>query len=122
MVQETDWGAQYTFYVLYKFNSKDSSIFESFKWERERRGVEILKRERNKQQRTQQKCKNICVALSWCDFKTFEDDGFGVDSHVFCRVVRFVDSNQAVSHLEHVVPQGDDDELSVLGLFLSDKR
>lgn len=29
-----------------------------------------------------------------------------------------VDANETVGHLEHVVPQGDDDELSILGLFL----
>lgn len=31
----------------------------------------------------------------------------------------FVDADQTVSHLKHVVPQRDDDELSILGLFLS---
>lgn len=48
----------------------------------------------------------------------FEDNGFRVDSHAFGGVVSFVDADQTVSNLKHVVPQGDDDELSVLGLLL----
>lgn len=58
------------------------------------------------------------VVLSGRDLDVFENNGFGVDSHVFSRVVCFVDADQAVGHLKHVVPQRDDDELSVLGLFL----
>lgn len=32
--------------------------------------------------------------------------------------MRLVDANETVGHLKHVVPQGDDNELSILGLFL----
>lgn len=52
-----------------------------------------------------------CVVL-------FEDDGLGVDSHTLGGVVSFVDADETIGDLEHVVPQGDDDELSVLGLLL----
>lgn len=48
----------------------------------------------------------------------FEDDGFGVDSHALGGVVCFVDADEPVSDLKHVVPQRDDDELSVLCLLL----
>ncbi len=47
-----------------------------------------------------------------------QDDGFGVDGHVLGGVVRLIDADEPVGHLKHVVPQGDDDELSVLGLLL----
>lgn len=48
----------------------------------------------------------------------FEHDGLGVDSHTFGGVVSFVDADETVGNLEHVVPQRDDDELSVLRLLL----
>lgn len=48
----------------------------------------------------------------------FEHDGLGVDSHVLGGVVSFVDANETIGDLKHVVPQGDDDELSVLCLLL----
>ena len=48
----------------------------------------------------------------------FEYDGLGVDSNTLRGVVSFVDADETVSDLEHVVPQGDDDELSILGLLL----
>lgn len=48
----------------------------------------------------------------------FEHDGFGVDSHTLGGVVRFVDTDESIGDLKHVVPQGDDDELSVLCLLL----
>lgn len=48
----------------------------------------------------------------------FEHDGLGVDSHALGGVVSFVDADETVSDLEHVVPQRDDDELSVLCLLL----
>lgn len=48
----------------------------------------------------------------------FEHDGFGVDSHTLGGVVSFVDPDETISDLKHVVPQGDDDELSILCLFL----
>lgn len=47
-----------------------------------------------------------------------QDDGFGVDGHVLGGVVRLIDADEPVGHLKHVVSQGDDDELSVLGLLL----
>ncbi len=47
-----------------------------------------------------------------------QDDGFGVDGHVLGGVVCLIDADETVGHLKHVVPQGDDDELSVLGLLL----
>lgn len=50
-----------------------------------------------------------------------EGDGLGVDPHTLGGVVGFVDANEAIGNLKHVVPQGDDDELSVLGLFLEDR-
>lgn len=52
----------------------------------------------------------------------FEDDGLGVDSHILGGVVRFVDADETIGDLEHVVPQGDDDKLSVLGLLLNTIR
>ena len=51
-----------------------------------------------------------------------ERDGFGVDAHVLGGVVSLVDPNQSVGDLEHVVPQGDDDELGVLGLLLETRQ
>jgi len=48
----------------------------------------------------------------------FEDDCLGVDSHALGCVVRFVDADETIGDLEHVVPQGDDDKLSVLRLLL----
>ena len=51
-----------------------------------------------------------------------EPDGFGVDAHALGGVVRLVDADQPVGDLEHVVPQGDDDELGVLGLLLDTAR
>lgn len=48
----------------------------------------------------------------------FEHDGLGVDSHALGGVVSFVDADETIGDLEHVVPQRDDDELSVLCLLL----
>ena len=48
----------------------------------------------------------------------FEYNGLGVDSHTLSGVVSFVDADETISDLKHVVPQGDDDELSILGLLL----
>lgn len=48
----------------------------------------------------------------------FKHDGFGVDAHTLGGVVGFVDADETIGDLEHVVPQGDDDELSVLCLLL----
>lgn len=45
-------------------------------------------------------------------------DGLGVDSHTLGGVVSFVDADETISNLKHVVPQRDDDELGVLCLFL----
>lgn len=45
-------------------------------------------------------------------------DGLGVDPNALGGVVSFVDADETVSDLKHVVPQGDDDELSILRLFL----
>lgn len=53
-----------------------------------------------------------------CRLNLSEDDGFGVDGHILGGVVSLVDANETVGHFKHVVPQGDDDELSILGLFL----
>lgn len=47
-----------------------------------------------------------------------EHDGLGVDSHALGGVVSFVDADETIGDLKHVVPQGDDDELSVLCLLL----
>lgn len=51
-------------------------------------------------------------------FVLFKHDGLGVDSNTLGGVVSFVDADETISDLKHVVPQGDDDELSVLGLLL----
>lgn len=51
-----------------------------------------------------------------------KSDGFGVDAHALGGVVGFVDANEAIGNLKHVVPQRDNDELSVLGLFLEDRK
>lgn len=48
----------------------------------------------------------------------FKHNGLGVDPHTLGRVVRFVDSNETICDLKHVVAQRDDDELSVLSLLL----
>lgn len=48
----------------------------------------------------------------------FEHNGLGVDPHTLSGVVSFVDANETVCNLKHVVPQGDDNELGVLGLLL----
>lgn len=48
----------------------------------------------------------------------FKHNGLGVDSHTLGGVVGFVDADETISDLKHVVPQGDDDELSVLCLLL----
>lgn len=48
----------------------------------------------------------------------FEHNGLGVDSHTLGGVVSFVDADETIGDLKHVVPQGDDDELSILGLLL----
>lgn len=45
-------------------------------------------------------------------------NGLWVDSHTFGCVVCFVDADEAICDLKHVVPQRDDDELSILCLFL----
>lgn len=45
-------------------------------------------------------------------------DGLGVDSDTLGGVVSFVDADESISNLKHVVPQRDDDKLSVLCLFL----
>lgn len=45
-------------------------------------------------------------------------DGLGVDSHTLGGVVSFVDADETIGDLKHVVPQGDDDELGVLCLLL----
>lgn len=45
-------------------------------------------------------------------------DGLGVDPNTLGGVVSFVDADETISDLKHVVPQGDDDELSILCLFL----
>lgn len=47
-----------------------------------------------------------------------EHNGFRIDSHALGGVVSFVDADETISDLKHVVPQGDDNELSVLGLLL----
>lgn len=41
-----------------------------------------------------------------------------VDGHRFGGVVGFVDAYKAVCQLKHVIPQADDDKLSVLGALL----
>lgn len=48
----------------------------------------------------------------------FEHNGLRVDAHILRGIVSFVDANKAIGDLEHVVPQGDDNELGVLGLLL----
>lgn len=48
----------------------------------------------------------------------FKHDGLGVDSHTLSGVVSFVDTDETISNLKHVVPQRDDDELSILCLLL----
>lgn len=45
-------------------------------------------------------------------------DGLGVDSHTLGGVVSFVDADETIGNLKHVVPQRDDDELGILCLFL----
>lgn len=45
-------------------------------------------------------------------------DDLGVDPNALGGVVSFVDADEAIGDLKHVVPQRDDDELSVLRLFL----
>lgn len=45
-------------------------------------------------------------------------DGLGVETNALGGVVSFVDADETISDIEHVVPQRDDDELSVLRLFL----
>lgn len=49
-------------------------------------------------------------------------DGLGVDSHTLSGVVSFVDADESISNLKHVVPQRDDDKLSVLCLFLQKEK
>lgn len=44
------------------------------------------------------------------DFGRVDGDGFG-------DVVSLVDAHHLLSQVEHVIPQRDDDELAVLGLF-----
>lgn len=51
----------------------------------------------------------------------FKDDGLWVDSHTLGGVVSFVDADETISDLKHVVPQGNDDELCVLCLLLKEK-
>lgn len=48
----------------------------------------------------------------------FKHNGLGVDSHTLSGVVSFVDADETISDLKHVVPQRDDDELSILCLLL----
>lgn len=58
---------------------------------------------------------------SWsagCGLHLSEHNSFGVDGHILGGVVCLIDANESISHLKHVVPQRDDDELSILGLFL----
>lgn len=45
-------------------------------------------------------------------------DGLGVDPHTLGGVVSFVDADETIGNLKHVVPQRDDDELGILCLFL----
>lgn len=52
----------------------------------------------------------------------FKHDGLGVDSHTLSGVVGFVDADETISDLKHVVPQWDDDELSILCLLLRRDR
>lgn len=49
-------------------------------------------------------------------------DGLGVDPNALGGVVSLVDADEAIGDLKHVVPQRDDDELSVLRLFLQRQR
>lgn len=45
-------------------------------------------------------------------------DDLGVDPNALGGVVSFVDADETIGDLKHVVPQRDDDELSILRLFL----
>lgn len=45
-------------------------------------------------------------------------EGLGVDPNALGGVVSFVDADETISDVKHVVPQRDDDELSILRLFL----
>lgn len=56
--------------------------------------------------------------LSSDSFMLLKHDGLRIDSHTLGGVVSFVDADKTISDLEHVVPQGDDDELSILCLLL----
>lgn len=49
---------------------------------------------------------------------TAEDNSGRVDHNVLGAVVRFIDANQAIGQLEHVVTQRDDDKLCVLRALL----
>lgn len=51
-----------------------------------------------------------------------EHDCFGIDSDTFGCVVCFIDADETIRNLKHVVPQGDDDELGVLCLFLQKEK
>lgn len=51
-----------------------------------------------------------------------EHDGLGVDADTLGGVVCLVDSDETICDLKHVVSQRDDDELSVLGLLLRQRR
>lgn len=58
---------------------------------------------------------------SWsrgCRLHISQHNSFGVDGHILGGVVCLIDANEPIGHLKHVVPQRDDDELSILGLFL----
>lgn len=51
----------------------------------------------------------------------FHSQGFGVGGHTLGGVLGFINPNQSVCNLKHVVAQADDDELGVFGLFLKQK-
>lgn len=59
------------------------------------------------------------VSVLSCDsIVLFKYDGLGVDPHTLSGVVSFVDADETISNLKHVVPQRDDDELGILCLLL----
>ncbi len=61
---------------------------------------------------------SYCSGLSSDSLVLFKHNGLWVDSHTLGGVVSFVDADKTICDLKHVVPQGDDDELSVLCLLL----
>lgn len=58
------------------------------------------------------------IPLSRDSIMFFKHNGLGVDSHTLGGVVCFVDSDETICDLKHVVSQRDDDELSILSLLL----